>query len=172
MANYYGNPSTLKEINKNVSATLSPAQADFDAQVAIWNSLVQPEIDSDLNAVFSAWPAPASSDANVISTLWHMKMTERIQKSKFATNSTGQQTAFGADIATEYVTLLEDIKAGRKLVPGANRHSNPVGSAFSKRRWKISDSNQPNEPEGPADYFKGGLRGNNSDPSGTGNLSG
>lgn len=163
MALYYGDPVTLSLINQNVSESLGDA---YDSTVAVWNSLVQPEIDGNLEAIFISWPAPQSKDKGVLSTLWHMKMTMRIQKSSFATNATGQQSVFGSDIASEYTALMEDLKAGRVILPGAVRHSGtPSGSAFAKQRWTISDSNQPDQPEGSADYFEGGLRNNSSTPN-------
>lgn len=64
-------------------------------------------------------------------------MTIRIQKSMFSTSSTGQQSAYGADVLAELDLLLNDIKSGRVIIPGAVRHSSQPSwsSAVSAPHW-------------------------------------
>lgn len=155
---YYGNPESLRILNKNI-ASLSDAELTFDEQVAAWNSLVVVELEADLYSVFTSWPDPDSTDLNVISKLWALLMTRELQAAKFATNSVGQPSSYGEEIQGRYDMLLEDIKSGRKLVPGAVRHSaGPTQSSMARRRWDISESEQPNEPEGSSDVLQRGLR--------------
>lgn len=153
---YYGNPETLKEMNRNILSMTN--DGTWGAQVAIWDAIVKPVIEGHLWSIFSSWPAAASTDQNAISTLWHLAMTLYIQKGKFATNTTGQQSAYGGDIGEQYTQLLLQIQRGEVVVPGATRGSVPRSSAFALPRWTISEDNQPDEPQGVGDVFPKGTR--------------
>jgi hypothetical protein len=156
---FYGNPEALRVMNQNVSSFMQ--DANWRGQVSLWNDLVQPEIDSHLRQVFSSWPDPDDGvdKTNPIATLWLLKISIELQYAKTATNTTGAVSGLAKRYEERYTNLLEDIKAGRAKVPGAVRScSVPTGRAVAKRKWTISEDDQPDEPEGVADKFTRGLR--------------
>lgn len=155
MAKFYGNPETLRGLNKNLK-TLD--DQDFLEQVTTADNLLRPQLEGDLRSIFSSWPAATSLDQNAISTLWHYLLTQHFQATKLSSNTMGQMSGFGKDVKDEYALLLQSMKAGNTIVPGAVRASRPKISNMAKQRWVVSEGNQPDEPQGVADNFPKGLR--------------
>lgn len=153
---YYGDPEVVREMNRNVTTLASGAT--LDQQIAVWSSLVTPVLEGHLHAILSDWPAADSTNSTVIGTLWCLGMTMFIQTGKFATNTPGSQSAYGGTAGDLYSQILKDMEKGTLVVPGATRMSRPGVTNASRARWKISDKNQPDEPEGVADTFPRGLR--------------
>jgi hypothetical protein len=154
---YYGNPEILRTMNRNVASFVD---ASFNDQVSNWNGLVQPMLEADLQECFSSWPEPDNGQlTGSIASLWLYAMTAQVQAFAFSTNTIGATSARAQEMRDAYEKLLEDIKAGRKAIPGAMRvMGSPKSSTFASQRWKISKQDQPDEPEGVADQFKGDLR--------------
>lgn len=154
---YYGNPETVRSLNRHLTSFVD---ANFDDLLAVYDDLATPEIESDLYSVFSAWPvADNGATKSVIASLWVYKVS--IIANTFITSQNRQATKSSLvdSLQGMYDKLLEDMKSGRKNVPGATRTSQtPAATAFAKQRWVISEDNQPDEPEGVGDLFKGGLR--------------
>lgn len=124
---YYGNPSSFKQLNKNVFE--GRLDAEQNEIIEAIDALVFPILEGHLHSIFTSWPAANNTNQSVISTIWLLMMGEQLQKSQFATNTTGSQSGYGVDIAEQLHMILADMKAGRIVVPGAERHSyGPVGS--------------------------------------------
>jgi len=153
---YYGDPESVRLMNANVT-TIKNADT-FEQQIEMWSSIATPVLEGHLAAVFSDWPDGDSTNRNAISTLWVLAMTMLIQTGKFATNTPGAQSATAGTAGDLYGQLLKDLEAGRMVVLGATRVGRPSATNASNRRWKMSDKNSPDEPEGVGDTFQHGLR--------------
>lgn len=151
---YYGDPTTLRMFNKNVAEVLAD---DYEGQIDAWNEVAKLEIESDLYQIFTAWPAADSTNQNIISTLWLMKMTQLIQQSEFAANTVSSTSPWGTDIQTQYEALFEKIRSGSKVVVGASRmNSTPSVSGGGVKKFELDQDYVP--PTVPSKKFQKGLR--------------
>lgn len=151
---YYGNPETLRLYNKNVAEVL---QDDYDGQIEAWNETAQLELESELYQLLSSWPVANSTNQNIISTLWLMKMTQLIQQSEFAANTVASTSPWGSDIQSQYDALIEKIRNGSMVVVGASReNSTPSITSGGTKRFELEQ--EYTDPKVPSDNFPKGLR--------------
>ena len=151
---YYGDADLLKHANRNLFKGLP--DVDIDASIAFADGLVVHTLEGHLHSIFVSWPDPDDTNQNVISHLWMLLCTEHLQKTSTATNTTGTPSAFGNDVGEQFTSILNDLKAGRIVVPGAYRHSDaPVGTGGIPPRFIPEEVNEQRTVQS---YFPKGLR--------------
>lgn len=161
MSAYYGDPEVLKLFNKNIESLVG-ASADFEAQVALYDSMVVQELEGDLSAIYDSWPDPNGKQQNSISLLWVYGMSALIQSTKTATQRSGSGSVPGDNFQKKYNDLLGKLKKGQLVVPGAiaGTGSLPGVKAYTANRVFIRDAESPRDV---GDLMPHGLRLTNPD---------
>jgi hypothetical protein len=148
---YYGDKEVVKLYNPNIQSL----QTDFDEQIELYNDLVEPKLEADLDAIFSSYPAADNGvTRSSISILWVYLMTEEIQGSKGST-STARFSDHGEETQSRYEGLLDDIRSGRKIIPKATRSNIAKLNKFTPDRVAMS---QRSSPVDNSELFPKGLR--------------
>lgn len=152
---YYGDTTSLKKLNMNVFS--GRTDSEVDSIIEVYDGIVKPVLEGHLHAVFSDWLAADDTDRDIVSSIWKLMMTEQLQKSHFATNTTGAQSAYGGDTSEQYTALLQELKAGDIILPGATRlNQGIVGrNSTAQPKWK---QERDDEPVTVDSVFQRGLR--------------
>ena len=145
---FYGNPESVKLMNVGIK---SLTDSDTNHQIAQFDEVVKPLLEADLATIFSAWPAADSTNKNPISTLWLFLMSAFLQEVRYASNIPNAVSDFGKDMSDRYEDLLDRIKSGKTVVPGATRVvAWPVGQAYTD--WRVYMGGIGDKrPDGPRD---------------------
>jgi hypothetical protein len=114
---YYGDPATLEAGLQALQSLKDPlAMTTFIARI---DNFVRPLIEGHIRAVYSVWPAAASTDANAISVLWHCKMLEFMYRFRFAQNAVAVPAELAEWAKDLFATTLADMKNGKVVILGA-----------------------------------------------------
>jgi hypothetical protein len=125
---YYGDPASIRLMCQNVRSLKNMDSAEYDAYIATIDAIVTPLMVAELQAVFSALPAPTGTNGTVLATLWLLGMVAEVTDQKFSTNRVGGEPQRAIRKQDAFDSLMASIKSGRTVIEGATRVGHRLGA--------------------------------------------